>query len=279
MHNIVVSVKTGATEAEKIITQMQTTLRCVKNVLFFSDLEQDIGEYHLHDSLNTILPSVVEDNPDFDFYRKQYGLWQSDHNIDALKGFKYSGSDDFAAWTLDKYKNIHIAEKTWALQPDMDWYIFIDADTYLIWSNLVLWLSTMDPTQKSYFGSEVVVGGTSFAHGGSGIVLSKAALYELASAHNDTAMRWDPKIRKNCCGDYMLGLALKEYGIQLHDAWPLMSGETPATMPFGPGTPEYWCRPALSMHHLTLGDMNELSDFELGRVNKMVGPLLTLVSA
>jgi hypothetical protein len=49
---IVVSVKTGATEAAvKAPMQMQTTLRCVKNVIMFSDLEQDIGEYHLHDAL------------------------------------------------------------------------------------------------------------------------------------------------------------------------------------------------------------------------------------
>jgi len=49
---IVVSIKTGATEAAaKIPTQMRTTLRCVTNVFLFSDLEQDIGEYHLHDAL------------------------------------------------------------------------------------------------------------------------------------------------------------------------------------------------------------------------------------
>jgi hypothetical protein len=49
---IVVSVKTGATEAAvKTPTQMQTTLRCIENVLLFSDLEQDIGDYHLHDAL------------------------------------------------------------------------------------------------------------------------------------------------------------------------------------------------------------------------------------
>lgn len=49
---IVVSIKTGATEAaSKTPTQIQTTLRCVKNVFLFSDLEQDIGEYHLHDAL------------------------------------------------------------------------------------------------------------------------------------------------------------------------------------------------------------------------------------
>jgi hypothetical protein len=49
---IVVSAKTGATEAAaKIPMQMQTTLKCAKNVFLLSGLEQDIGEYHLHDAL------------------------------------------------------------------------------------------------------------------------------------------------------------------------------------------------------------------------------------
>lgn len=49
---IVVSVKTGASEAAtKAAAQLKTTLRCVKNVYLFSDLEQDIGEFHLHDAL------------------------------------------------------------------------------------------------------------------------------------------------------------------------------------------------------------------------------------
>lgn len=51
-NRVVVSVKTGGTEASlKVPSQMQTTMRCIENILLFSDLEQDIEKYHLHDAL------------------------------------------------------------------------------------------------------------------------------------------------------------------------------------------------------------------------------------
>jgi len=95
--------------------------------------------------------------------------------------------------------------------------------------------------------------------------MSKAAVSQIAVTHKGTAERWDAKTKEYCCGDLMLGKALKEYGTELQDSWPSVSGETPATMPFGPGTPEYWCRPALTMHHLTVKDMKDLADYEAQR--------------
>ncbi len=132
---------------------------------------------------------------------------------------------------------------------------------------MVRWLDTLDPKKKSYFGSEVSIGGTRFAHGGSGIILSGAIMYEIAVNHNGTAAAWDLETKERCCGDLVLSLALQEHGMELQDVWPLMSGETHLTLPFGPATPEYWCRPAMSMHHLSPADMKELSDFE-GRRSK-----------
>ncbi|KAH9215376.1 hypothetical protein DL95DRAFT_388684 [Leptodontidium sp. 2 PMI_412] len=267
--NIVVSVKTGASEAaERIPIQMRTSLRDVQNVVFFSDLEQDLGEFHLYDSLDTIVPSVMENNPDFDFYHKQRELWNASHDISSLKNEKHPDNGELAAWTLDKYKNVHILEKTWALMPDYDWYIFIDADTYLLWDNVVTWLSTLDPKKKSYFGSEVNTAGVKFAHGGTGIIISKATMYKFAVKDAGMAANYDPIIHNKCCGDLVLGMALRESGTLLQDAWPAMSGEAPWTLPFGPGTPEYWCRPALTLHHLSPDGMAEFTTFEDQRANK-----------
>lgn len=135
-----------------------------------------------------------------------------------------------------------------------------------------MWLGTLDPAKPSYFGSEVHIDGTKFAHGGSGIILSKATMREIAVTRNGTAAAWDPKIKERCCGDLVLGMALKEYGTHLQDVWPSMSGETTSTIPFGPGTPEYWCHPALTMHHLAPRDMWELAKFE-GRRAESSRPL------
>ena len=136
-------------------------------------------------------------------------------------------------------------------------------------------VDALDPKKKSYFGSEVAIDGVRFAHGGSGIVLSKGLMQELIS-HNETAARWDSQITEKCCGDLVLSMALGEYGIELQDVWPLMSGERPSTMPFGPGTLEYWCRPALSFHHLTPIDMQEFAQFEKSRLGKPVWNFLIL---
>jgi len=35
---------------------------------------------------------------------------------------------------------MHVLEKTWAMKPDMDWYVFIDADTYLLCMWIYLFL-------------------------------------------------------------------------------------------------------------------------------------------
>lgn len=136
--------------------------------------------------------------------------------------------------------------------------------------NLVRWLDTLDPKKKSYFGSEVNIGGIRFAHGGSGIILSRAIMFEIAVIHNGTAAAWDLKTKERCCGDLMLSLALQEHGTEIQDVWPFVSGETHWSMPFGPATPEYWCRPALTMHHLSPADMKELSEFEGRRLKPSV---------
>jgi len=107
--------------------------------------------------------------------------------------------------------------------------------------------------------------------------MSRAAVHDIVVTHRGTAARWDSNIRGRCCGDLVLSLAFNEYGIELQDVWLLMSGETPSSMPFGPGTPEYMCSPVLSMHHLTPTDMRELAEFEQRRPRSSVrGPLLAL---
>jgi Fringe-like len=273
--NVVVMVKTGASEAaEKVPAQMATSLRCAKHVLHFSDLEQDIGKYHLYDALDNVPASLVDNNPEFGLYRKQKALWRDKGDISELQGAKDPESPDkLAAWTLDKYKFLHVLEKTWTQKPGMDWYVLIDADSYIFWPTLLSWLSTMDPAKKSYFGSGVTIGEDSFAHGGSGIVMSRAAVYKVVVAHQGTAARWDPDIRAKCCGDLVLGLVFKEFGIELQNARPFMSGETPWSLPFGPGTPEYMCTPVLTMHHLNPADMRELVEFERRRLIGSVSEL------
>lgn len=261
---VVVTVKTGATEASvKIPSQLQTFLRCAPHVLIFSDMEADIGSTHLYDALDAIPDSVKEKNSDFDLYRKQKELNDSTKIATLLGDMKDPRRpSDLAAWTLDKYKNLHIVEKAWAMQPDMDWYFHIDADTYVVWSTLMLWLERLDPSEKSFIGSLSYINGKAFAHGGSGMLLSHAATHDFTVTHYGTVARWDDKLHDNCCGDWVLAQALKEFDMDVMNANPTINGDQPHVIPF---SSDRWCKPLVTMHHITSDEARLLSDFESRR--------------
>lgn len=266
---VLVTVKTGATEANlKIPIQLSTSLRCAPNVLIFSDMVQEIGDHHVYDALENIPDEVTANNSDFDIYRMQQELKDPQKVIEQLSSMRDPRMpEDLAAWTLDKYKNIHIVEEAWKLQPNKDWYFHIDADTYVVWPTLLQWIQKLDPSMESFIGSMAYVIGLPFAHGGSGMLMSRAVVQNLVVKHNGTAAKWDYSMHENCCGDWVLAQALKEYGIDVKNAWPVINGETASTIPFAE---DHWCQPLVTMHHLTPLDFEQLGRFELQRPNKAV---------
>lgn len=200
---VLLVMKTGASESyNRIPTQLMTNLKCLPEFLIFGDKEQEIAGYRIHDSLDTILPRAKEGNSDFDLYNRQQLC-----PIDVDKCNKHSDSAS-EGWALDKYKNIHIAEKTYKLRPGYDWYLFVDADTYVLWSTLVQWLKLLDPSVKKYIGSATMISDFAFAHGGSGYLVSQAAMGGLFDGKENVANEWDTLIHNECCGDYMFGRAL-----------------------------------------------------------------------
>ncbi|KAK0113522.1 hypothetical protein ONS95_013776 [Cadophora gregata] len=268
-HRLVVTVKTGATEAaEKIPVQLKTMLRCVplENVLWYSDMAQKVGDHQLNDALDQIPPSVKDGNRDFDIYRKQQELQDPVKVVSLLKDMKHPEHDDqLAAWSLDKYKNVHIVEKSWNARPGADWYIHIDADSYILWPSFMAWIRKLDPSKKSLLGSLACLGELQFVHGGSGILISRAATESLVVANNGTAARWDSRIAGNCCGDGILAEAFKDIGIPVMNAWPSINGESPSTIRFGSTD---WCEPIVTLHHVSAADAHGLRGFEDRRRDK-----------
>ncbi|KAK8095002.1 hypothetical protein PG997_001687 [Apiospora hydei] len=255
--NILVVMKTGASEAyARVPTQLMTTLRCVPDYLIFSDMKQTLAGVEIHDSLDTVLEEAKKDNSDFVLYDYQKAC-----EVDLENCNREGGDAAKAGWNLDKYKNIHIAEKAFALRPNYDWYVFIDADTYVLWPNLVQWLKNFRPMSKHYFGSMTMISMFPFAHGGSGYVISKAAMTEFnGRPDGSVANKWDTKIHDSCCGDYMFAKAFKEAtDVSVKNVWPTINGEKPYTLPFGP---THWCHPVVTMHHLNSQEISSFWEYE-----------------
>jgi hypothetical protein len=268
-NRIVITVNTEATEIlERVPTLLRSSLLCVPNVYIYSDLAHKLGDRQVFDALDTVPSEVMNGNTDFDLYRKQLELKDPVRVAEFLKGMKDPrNSDTAAAWTLDKYKKLHILEKAWDLNPNMDWYLHVDADTYVIWSTLVAWLAKLDPTKESYLGSLSFINNLPFGHGGSGMLLSGAAMRSFVVHHNGTAARWDYKMQNECCADWVLAQILTEYGMSLMNSWPTIQGETQSTIPFDSS---HWCQPLATMHHITPLQAAQMGDFEAKRKDKTV---------
>jgi hypothetical protein len=178
-----------------------------------------------------------------------------------------------SAWHLDKYKFLAMLERTWEMRPDKAWYVFAEADTYVFWPNMVEWLRThMNPQEKLYVGSETLINLVPFAHGGTGYVISGVLLKHLVENHPGMADLYSHKAREHCCGDLLVGVALLEMeDVRVRDAHPMFNGETPTTMPFGPGR---WCEPILTMHHMNSEEISAVWQYEQtrkGSVSRLCG--------
>lgn len=209
--NILLIMKTGASEAwNKIPTHLSTNLRCKEDFLIFSDMAQIIDDVPVHDSLNSVLPELSGHHPDFELYRRQQSCPIDQATCNKEENYAEEG------WALDKYKNIHMAEKSYAIRPDFDWYLFVDADSYVVWPTMVEWLKRIDAHRKIYAGSRAMLGDLPFAHGGSGYLVSKALMENMFGVRTSVANVYDLQATQICCGDALFSHAVQnETGVEV----------------------------------------------------------------
>jgi len=113
----------------------------------------------MHDALETVNPSYKENHEDFELYRTLQTYQQEGQDPSKLKGGK--------GWNLDKWKFMPMLHETYRLAPkEIDWFVYMEADTSISWPNLLQWLQKMNPKDTIYTGAQVLIGDTEFAHGG-----------------------------------------------------------------------------------------------------------------
>ncbi|KAJ3208579.1 hypothetical protein HDU67_006671 [Dinochytrium kinnereticum] len=130
-------------------------------------------------------------------------------------------AEDSRGWKLDAHKNIPGVEYLYRKYPNAEWYIMIDDDSYMFFDNLDHYLKGKNPDDPHYIGqSNVFVGcdgvqkfgdGPNFAHGGSGIVMSRGAVKKMMGGIEGCIKKY-----KDCwAGDVRLALCFRDNGILL----------------------------------------------------------------
>jgi hypothetical protein len=257
--HFVVIIKTGGTEAlARIPTVLSTFGRCIPNLLIFSDLEEVIEGHQIHDVLQSVSAHYKGSAAEFDFQRRLQTAHLNGADLVALGQLE---ENEGQAWVLDKWKNIPMLHEAHRLHPEANWYLFIDADTFVSFSNVVQALRRVDYTLPLYLGSSNTYNDEFlFAYGGSGYIVSAGAAARFEDIYDEVHIaKWEAETNDTCCGDVMLGLAMKHAGVQLRNTSPSTQAEPTEKLSW---TSHLWCEPSWTWHHVDSAFLQRMSDFD-----------------
>ncbi|KAL2829043.1 hypothetical protein BJY01DRAFT_240775 [Aspergillus pseudoustus] len=193
---------------------------------------------------------------EFEYYRELH------RNRNRIAEFvAENDSTDFRrkAWDLDKWKFIPSVQRALQHKPDAKWLMFIECDSYLIWSNLLHWIAQLDSTKPYFLGLPVTMHEQLFAYGGAGWLLSRAAAEQMARHVASQADGYESFTNGAGYGDLVLGHVLERAGVPLTGAWPVIQRETPSTMEY---TVDVMCHPVVTFHHIEKAEISAIWDLE-----------------
>lgn len=286
--------KTGADVMwERLPVHLETTLKRFPHHQIYSDAPGQIGNEKVIDIIEDIAASLQSEQLNaYREIRRQYDLawgWKAgDLKKDASN----------AGWDTDKFKNIPMIYHAWKNAPKTcDWFVFADDDTYIHSDSLGSLLADLNPKDKHYVGSNALIDngfalsgkvwekrikeakegeeplGLVFAHGGSGVAVSRGTLDALfwdTQREVDTVNKYSELATRICCGDAMFAWMLREeLELDINTAFkreelkpdPFFGegvGETKVYV----GKKEGECQRLVSWHHLDPENIQRLFDWE-----------------
>ena len=265
--DVLVVLRTGATEVlEKLPVHFETILRCIPNYAIYSDYEEEIEGHHIHDIFDELSQDLKDSVPDFELYHRLKTKGRDGLSTDGTKhdGSGPSGSLSNPGWKLDKFKFLPMLDKALRSRPHAKWFVFIELDTYLMWGNLLDYLSRFDAEKPYYIGKQMYIGDVLFAHGGSGFVLSGAAMRKVTDHWRAHMAAYNQYTTEQWAGDMVLGKVMKDVQIPLLWAFPHFQGDPVATLDHNITKIDRqpWCYPAITYHHMPGDEIQSLWRFE-----------------
>ena len=274
--------RTGSTElAAKLPVQLDTVLRCVSHIIFSDSVEIFNGNTVL-DALESVSVSVKETHQDFELYRRlrdgRHALVPDESHGGSSESFhgSWNGHIENPGWKLDKWKFLPMVNRTFSEYPEgIKWYVFMEADSYIMWPTLLDHLNRLDHTKPYYSGVEVYIDSVAFAHGGSTFVVSPPAMRSVTEYYNAHKEEVEMFTDGHWAGDCVLGKFFADSGTPLTGAWPTIQGDYPGIVAYmGPdGRPRppieanIWCTPAVSYHHVDPSTIKDLWTFEQEQIS------------
>jgi hypothetical protein len=245
--DVMVVLKTSKAEIEKLSGHLSNLLSCVPTFAIFSDHAGEFQGHKVYDALDSISHDVKFKNNEFQEYQLMHA--DAEHKPDAKK-----------TADLDKWKFLPMVYKAYHMNPSAKFFVFLEADTSLSWTNVLQWFNRLDYRIPYYSGAPYFIAGTQVAQRGAGIFLSQGAIRRYAKSYDEIYQtKWEKDTGTECCGDLMLAKALGDAHVEFYASWPLLQSEQPSTLDY---TRKHWCAPAVSWHHIDGNDLTRQWDIE-----------------
>lgn len=281
---IFMMLKTGATVTQsRLPPHIRSTLKRWPHHAVYADVETEVCGVPVIDILKWLPQDLVERH--CSHLGKYFELREA---LESKWLWELDDINDYPGWILDKYKNVPMLAHAWLNAPaSTEWFVFIDADSYVLQRGLLEHLKSYNYSEPHYIGraadwtfhvnnkhgEEISI---QFAHGGSGVAISRGAMSALfgADPHSDRG-RMGEVLEKfmdladpNIAGDALVGMMLYMYVDELLVEVPWgnypcydtpFQGSTTRDVAVGPNG---WCLPLISWHHLNPSEIDLLYDYE-----------------
>lgn len=246
--HVMVVIRTSKAELkDKLPTHLKNLLECVPNFAVFSDHAGEIDGYKVHNSLESISSETKRGHGEF----REYQLMHADAEHKPNPG---------KTKDLDKWKFLPMVYKAYHLRPSARFFVFIEADTSLSWTNLLQWVGRLDYRIPYHSGSPTFMSSTQISQRGSGIMLSQGALRRYAKSYDELyTSKWEAQVARECCGELVLSMALNDAHVEFYPAWPMLQDERPNTLDY---TKKLWCAPAIAWHRVNGDDLSGMWEKE-----------------
>jgi hypothetical protein len=159
--------------------------------------------------LTDVGTSFKESEPEFSFYadvqRDGREYFTKNNITNWHKATNTPLGKDNIAWKLDKWKFLPITDRAYTDRPQSKWFVFLEADSYLVWENFMVWLEHFDHTRPHYLGYQMQIGATVFAYGGSGYAISNAAMSKVVNYRHDHLAELEEYTANAWAGGEVLG--------------------------------------------------------------------------
>ncbi|OAL52482.1 hypothetical protein IQ07DRAFT_585652 [Pyrenochaeta sp. DS3sAY3a] len=245
--HVMVILRTSKAEINKLSTHLLGLLSCVPNFAIFSDHSGEFEGHKVYNALESVGFEAKRTHDEFREYQIIHA--DSEHKPDAKR-----------TRDLDKWKFLPMVYQAYHLNPSAKFFVFIEADTSLSWTNVLQWMNRLDYRIPYYSGAPTFMNSVQLAQRGSGIILSQGALRRYSKSYDELyTSKWEERVGKECCGDLLLAMALNDAHVEFYSSWPLIQGEQPHTLDY---TKKHWCAPAVTWHHVNGDDLTGMWEQE-----------------